>query len=208
MTLYRRGDKGEEVKRIQRALNLLPDGVFGTLTEERVREFQRENGIKADGIVGPATLIKLLPAIWKKSKRTITEIIVHCTDTPEGREVTVEDVRRWHRQQGWTDIGYHYFIGLDGKVHEGRSIDIAGAHCQGHNSHSIGVAYAGGRAATGKAPKDPRTPAQKEALALLLLGLCYIYKGAKIYGHRDFAAKACPSFDARAEYKKYENGFS
>lgn len=208
MTLYRRGDKGEEVKRIQKALHLLPDGVFGALTEERVREFQQANGIKADGIVGPATLIKLLPSIWKKSKRAITEIIVHCTDTPEGREVTVEDVRRWHRQQGWTDIGYHYLVGLDGKVHEGRSVDIAGAHCQGHNSHSIGVAYVGGRAATGKEPKDTRTNAQRAALARLLLDLCCIYKGARIYGHRDFAAKACPSFDARKEYRNYEHCFS
>ena len=140
--------------------------------------------------------IKFIP-----SKRKITEIIVHCTATPEGRDVTVDEVRRWHKAQGWNDIGYHYMVYRDGTVHEGRNVDVAGAHCYGHNSKSIGVVYVGGYATDGKTAKDTRTAEQKEALLRLLKELRALYPNAVIYGHRDFAAKPCPCFDARREYK-------
>ena len=63
--------------------------------------------------------------------KEINKVIVHCTATPEGRHTTVKDVRRWHLDRGWSDIGYHYLIYLDGTVHEGRSIEIQGAHTKG-----------------------------------------------------------------------------
>ena len=100
MITYKRGSTGEMVKQIQEALNLLPDGIFGITTEQAVREFQRNKGLKADGIVGPATLARLVPLKFKKSSRVITEIIVHCSATPEGKDYTVDDIRNWHRQQG------------------------------------------------------------------------------------------------------------
>jgi len=134
-------------------------------------------------------------------KRTISEIIVHCTATPEGKPFTVEDIRRWHKAQGWSDIGYHYVVYLDGTVHKGRDVSIAGAHCLGHNAHSIGVSYIGGVDAQGH-PKDTRTPQQKAALLMLLKKLKRLYPHASIHGHRDFAAKACPSFDATQEYSQ------
>ena len=195
---YKRGSRGEIVRQIQKALHLYPDGIFGPLTEERVKQFQKERGI-----VGPATLALLIPARLKKSKRIINEIIIHCTATPEGRECTVTEIRRWHIQRGFTDIGYHYVIHLDGRVEEGRNIDIAGAHCTGHNANSIGVVYVGGCAKDGKTPKDTRTEAQKSALANLLLDLRKLYPRATIHGHRDFANKACPSFDATQEYRRF-----
>jgi N-acetylmuramoyl-L-alanine amidase len=201
MTLYQRGSSGEMVRQIQKALHLLPDGIFGIVTEEAVRKFQLSNGLKSDGIVGPATLALLIPQRWKKSCRTISEIIVHCTATPEGKPYTVDDIRRWHKAQGWSDIGYHYVVYLDGSVHEGRDVDVAGAHCAGQNAHSIGVAYVGGVAADGRTPKDTRTDAQRRNLVILLKALRRIYPQARIYGHRDFAEKACPSFDAWREYK-------
>lgn len=212
MTIYKQGSRGEIVKQIQRALKLYPDGIYGTLTEERVREFQAAHGLKADGMVGPATLARLLPPVvatvlkLKKSRRTITEIIVHCTATPEGKDYTVDDIRRWHTMpvskggRGWSDIGYHYIIDRYGHVHDGRDVDVSGAHCAGHNSHSIGVAYIGGCARNGRDPKDTRTLAQKATLLNLLTDLRKLYPMAKIHGHRDFAAKACPSFDATNEY--------
>ena len=61
MLVYKRGSRGDVVKEIQRALNLYPDGIYGLLTEERVKEWQKEHGLKADGIVGPATMARLLP---------------------------------------------------------------------------------------------------------------------------------------------------
>lgn len=132
--------------------------------------------------------------------RTINEIIVHCSATPEGRPTTVGDIRSWHKQRGFKDIGYHYVVYLDGSIHAGRPESAIGAHCTGHNRNSIGVCYIGGVAKDCKTPKDTRTEAQKRALVLLLKELKRRYPRAKIYGHRDFAAKACPSFDARKEY--------
>jgi N-acetylmuramoyl-L-alanine amidase len=182
-------------------LHLLPDGIFGTLTRDAVTQFQVKNRLKADGIVGPATLSKLIPARFKRSKRRITEIIVHCSATPEGKDYTVFDIRRWHKQQGWSDIGYHYVVYRNGHIEAGRDVDIIGAHCEGHNAHSIGVCYIGGVARDGKTPKDTRTLAQKASLISVLTELRQMYPQAKIYGHRDFAHKDCPSFDAKLEYK-------
>ena len=203
MTLYKIGSQGEVVRQIQKALHLYPDGIFGPLTEERVKQFQKEHGLTVDGIVGPATLAKLIPTRLKKSKRMINEIIVHCTASPEGRECSVAEIRQWHRLRGFSDIGYHYVIHLDGRVEEGRDVDIAGAHCTGHNTHSIGVVYVGGCAKDGKTPKDTRTEAQKSAIANLLIDLRKLYPRATIHGHRDFANKACPSFDATHEYRRF-----
>ena len=75
--------------------------------------------------------------------RVIDEIIVHCTATPQGRAVSVDDIDRWHRQRGFAGIGYHFVVYLDGTVHTGRPIGLAGAHCKGHNAHSIGICYVG-----------------------------------------------------------------
>ena len=135
--------------------------------------------------------------------RTINEIILHCTATPEGKDYDVETIRRWHVQgNGWRDIGYHYVIYRDGTIHLGRPLDQTGAHTSGHNASTIGIVYVGGCAADGKTPKDTRTPAQKEALRTLCKVLCDTLGITKISGHRDYAAKACPSFDVKAWRKE------
>lgn len=133
--------------------------------------------------------------------RKIDTIIIHCADTPEGRDDRAADIRRWHKAKGWDDIGYHYVIDLDGTIEPGRPIEKAGAHCVGYNANSIGVCYIGGADAQTRKPKDTRTQAQKAALLSLLKYLVAKYPGAKIYGHRDFSAKPCPSFDAKKEYE-------
>lgn len=196
------------VKQIQKALKLYPDGIYGVATEEAVRAFQVQNGLKADGIVGPATLAKLLPARLKKSRRTIREIIIHCTATQEGKEYTVEQIRADHKRQGWSDIGYHYVIYRDGSIHNGRDVDVIGAHCVGHNANSIGICYVGGLENKSGVPyaklkaKDTRTLRQKAALLNLLMDLRKQYPQAKIYGHHDFEPrKECPCFDAKSEYR-------
>jgi N-acetylmuramoyl-L-alanine amidase len=78
---------------------------------------------------------------------------------------------------------------------------MPGAHCEGQNANSIGICYAGGLAADGKTPKDTRTVAQKAALLKLIRDLKLKYPGATVHGHREFANKACPCFDAKSEYK-------
>ena len=131
--------------------------------------------------------------------RKIDKIIVHCAATPEGRDYTVADIDRWHKQRGWQGIGYHYVVYRDGSVHTGRPVEQIGAHCSGYNASSIGVCYIGGCAADGKTQKDTRTPAQREALRDLVELLRAEYPGATVHGHREFAAKACPSFDVRTD---------
>lgn len=129
----------------------------------------------------------------RENPRKITEIILHCSATPEGRDVTAAQIDLWHRQRGFSRIGYHYVVRLDGSVEPGRSEKEAGAHCSGHNSHSIGVCYIGGCDAEMK-PKDTRTSAQRAVLREIVDDLRRRYPSAKIHGHYEFAAKACPSF--------------
>lgn len=131
------------------------------------------------------------------SMRKITKIILHCSATPEGRDYTVADINRWHKQRGWRGIGYHYVVYRDGSVHPGRPVEQIGAHTSGHNANSIGVCYVGGLATDGKTPKDTRTPAQRAALRNLVEQLRTEYPNVTIHGHREFAAKACPCFDVK-----------
>jgi len=224
MTILKIGSKGETVKQVQKALHLLPDGIYGQLTEEAVMDFQRENNLTIDGKVGPATMAKLMVAIAsqhtiqpKKSKRMIDEIIVHCTATPEGQDCTIHQIRASHKKRGFSDIGYHYIVFRDGSIHEGRDVNIVGAHCKNHNAHSIGVSYVGGLenkpgvAYEKLKAKDTRTDEQKASLKALLKNLRVLYPKAKIIGHRDTSPdlngngmiepnewiKECPSFDAK-----------
>ena len=76
--------------------------------------------------------------------RQIKEIIIHCSDSPEGRNDTANDIRSWHKKRGFNDIGYHYVILLDGTIEVGRAEDQIGAHCSNHNANSIGICYIGG----------------------------------------------------------------
>lgn len=131
--------------------------------------------------------------------RPVTEIIIHCAATPEGKHFTAADIDRWHREQGWAGIGYHYVVLLDGTVEIGRPLDKIGAHVSGRNENTIGVVYIGGLDAKGQA-KDTRTDAQKAALLKLCRELLDRYPSIKtISGHNQYAAKACPSFDVRKD---------
>jgi len=117
--------------------------------------------------------------------RQINKIIVHCSATREGENYTVDTIRSWHVDgRGWSDIGYHFYIDLYGEIHKGRDI-----------------AKIGGVEADGKTPKDTRYDCQKDSLLAVLRTLKAMYPEATIHGHRDFANKACPSFDATEEYK-------
>ena len=197
MDTLKLGSRGTDVITLQKKLNLHQDGIFGSLTEEAVKEFQKSNGLTVDGIVGTKTWAKLGVT---SNNRNIKEIIVHCSATPEGKDFTVSDIKKWHLQRGFSDIGYHWVVYRDGTIVSGRPESVSGAHCTGHNSISIGVCYIGGCASDGKTPKDTRTPAQKEYLIKLLKTLKSKYPKASIHGHREFANKACPSFDAKKEY--------
>ena len=138
--------------------------------------------------------------------RRIDKIILHCSATREGRNYDVEEIRRWHLRRGWSDIGYHYLIHLDGTIETGRPIEKMGAHTVGQNRNSIGICYVGGVEATRNSkgkfkPKDTRTPEQKDSLIVLMHHLIYTYNhNMTIHGHNEYANKACPSFNVQEEY--------
>jgi N-acetylmuramoyl-L-alanine amidase len=143
--------------------------------------------------------------------RRIGLIAVHCTATLAGRPFDVAAIRAMHKAQGWSDIGYHWLIGINGERWEGRPESIAGSHIKGHNAGSIGVCYVGGIGTNGR-PADTRTDLQKQELADLLKDKRRQYPRARIRGHRDMSPdkdgdgvverhewlKECPCFDVVA----------
>ncbi len=135
--------------------------------------------------------------------RHIDSIVIHCSDTTAGRNVTAADIRSWHKARGFVDIGYHFVITLDGKIETGRPVEKIGAHCkqQRMNHISIGICYIGGKTADGRSYADTRTDAQKVALHSLVTRLRKQYgiPADRVFGHRDFAPKACPCFDVHKE---------
>ena len=138
-------------------------------------------------------------------------LFIHCTATPEGREVTSDDIRRWHTSpiakggRGWRQVGYTDMFHIDGsrerlvKNNEDAYVDAweitNGA--KGYNSTSRHIVYVGGVAKDGKTPKDTRTRSQMEALKRYVLEFHKRFPDVYIGGHNKVAPKACPSFDVQ-----------
>lgn len=140
--------------------------------------------------------------------RNINKIILHCSATKEGKDFDIEDIREWHKQRNFIDVGYHYVIKLDGTIQDGRDIRTIGAHCKGQNYGSIGICYIGGLDYEGKG-KDTRTKEQKESLLILIDELldAYYLTIDDVYCHYQFAKKLCPCFlieDFKEEYLNYK----
>ena len=131
--------------------------------------------------------------------RKIKKVIIHCSATPKGRNVKTDTIRDWHLAKGWSDIGYHYVIELDGQIQVGRPVELLGAHTRGENKGSIGICYVGGMNLPMTHQEDTRTDEQKESLICLIADLRKRYPAITIHPHSDFSAKACPSFDVHAE---------
>lgn len=128
--------------------------------------------------------------------RPIEKIIIHCSATPEGRDVKTETIKQWHLDMGFSDIGYHYVIELDGQMKEGRPLEVVGAHVRGQNNNSIGICYVGGCDEQMK-PKNTLNKCQEEQLIAVLKWLKEKFPKATIHGHNEFSAKACPSFNVQ-----------
>ena len=134
--------------------------------------------------------------------RDVKWIVVHCTATEAGREVSKDDLIAWHcspRGNGWSNPGYHYLVHLDGSVSSLLSTHLVANGARGYNAHSVHVAYVGGLS-KGK-PHDTRTSAQKGAILLLLWMLKKQFPAAEIVGHRDLpgVTKACPCYDVQRD---------
>ena len=132
--------------------------------------------------------------------RDLNRIILHCSATREGKDFSVDTIRDWHvNGRGWSDIGYHWVIRLDGSIEVGRPLEKSGAHTKGHNKDSVGVCYIGGCDADGK-PKDTMNPEQEKAWRMIVLSLRTLYGDLTIHGHNEFANKACPSFIVKEKF--------
>jgi N-acetylmuramoyl-L-alanine amidase len=107
--------------------------------------------------------------------REINYIVIHCAATKPSMDVPIERVRKWHLDRGWSDIGYHYYITRDGKIHKGRDLSVIGAHVSGYNKNSIGICYEGGINEKGD-PEDNRTDEQKKALLKVVKVLKFVFK--------------------------------
>lgn len=140
--------------------------------------------------------------------RKIENIVIHESDTPPWREVTVEDIDSWHRGKKYkrnaarrkalnphlTSIGYQFVIYLDGSLHTGRAEDEIPAAVQNHNATSINICLAG---------KGLYTPEQWQSLQMCVTMLKAKYPKAAVKGHYQFdtaiaQGKTCPDFDVPA----------
>ena len=146
-------------------------------------------------------------------KTPIDTIMIHCTATPPRREVSVRELDSWHKARNfepYTDpktgkkiyAGYHLLVHIDGSYERIRPDEHRGQHCTqcNMNNRAVSICYVGG-VDTDTRPCDTRTDAQKRTLLSLVKTMRTKYPDARIVGHRDYAPKACPSFDAKSEYK-------
>jgi N-acetyl-anhydromuramyl-L-alanine amidase AmpD len=138
-----------------------------------------------------------------KKRNSTAFIVVHGAWTPPDVDIGAQDIREWHLDKGWDDIGYHFVIRRDGHVERGRPWDLVGAHTRGSNEISVAICLAGG-----KEPRQPTgagrwefnyTYAQLDILKRLIDALLLQYPGAEVVGHRDLdGRRACPGFDVKA----------
>lgn len=117
----------------------------------------------------------------------ITRVMVHCSDSPQGRGDDAATIHAWHKERGFDGVGYHAVITEDGTVQAGRPEYWQGAHVKGHNRESLGVCLIG---------RDSFTDEQLDALFDYLVDVCNRHPRAVVYGHRDLDdGKDCPGFD-------------
>lgn len=137
--------------------------------------------------------------------RQLDIIIIHCSATPPSMDIGAEEIRKWHLERGFSDIGYHYVIKRNGELEVGRPLDKPGAHCKGHNARSIGVCLVGGAEKQGGKLISACnfTELQWSALDLLVSSLLEKYPSIQsVRGHNEFAAKDCPCFDVQEWLKR------
>lgn len=136
--------------------------------------------------------------------RHVSMLVIHCSASKDGVPVSVETIREWHLARGFTDIGYHFVIDVDGAINPGRPVEEPGAHAKGFNAHSLGICLVGGSTGHGR-----YSQAQWDSLRDLVDALRTQYAANRIVGHRDLSPdldgdgivepnewiKMCPSFD-------------
>lgn len=140
------------------------------------------------------------------ARKRVELLVLHCTATPEGRDISADDVRKMHSARGWAVPGYHRLIKLDGSIEKLVSFNADGwvdprevaNGVRGFNDRSIHVAYAGGMTRDMSAAKDTRTVEQLASMEMVVKAIIKLFPSIKVAGHNQLAAKACPSFDTVA----------
>lgn len=138
--------------------------------------------------------------MFKKPRRTISRVFLHCSasDNPLHDNTVVID--GWHRQRGFTQIGYHYYISKDGKLHEGRPINSTPAAQEGHNTGTIAICLGG-------LDVDKFTFKQFHTLRKLCSQIRDAIPKVTFHGHTEVnPAKTCPVFPYRAILGLDKNG--
>lgn len=134
-------------------------------------------------------------------------LCIHCTATPEGRQVFPDDIKRWHMSpppngRGWSRVGYSEMIMLSGamvRLQDYNEDDVVDSWeltngAVGINNKTRHIVYVGGTDKKGK-PKDTRTQEQIETMRSYVRDFVKKHPDTKVCGHNQFANKACPSFD-------------
>ena len=126
-------------------------------------------------------------------------IVIHCSQTRPSQNVGAKEIDRWHRENGWTMIGYGKVIKRDGTVEQGRADDAVQAHVKGYNHCSYGLCLVGGAEEKDwQQPSDNFTGEQFESLKKTLEELLLKYPDAQIVGHYNLDEnKTCPNFNVR-----------
>jgi len=117
-------------------------------------------------------------------------LIVHCSATDLQYMDDIVPIRWGHiHDNGWQDIGYHFFITKKGQLQLGRPLDVVGAHAEGFNTQSIGICLSG---------QFEFEELQYAAAAILIDALKKYLPSLKpkfIFPHRHFNVyKTCPNF--------------
>lgn len=147
--------------------------------------------------------MKIIETDWKwnnsLTKRASTNYIA--LHHAEASTCTAQQIDEWHKANGWSGIGYHFFVRKNGEIYRGRPIDALGAHVQGMNYCSIGICAEGDYH-----NKDKVMPeAQKKSIKELIAYLKTVYNGAKVVGHKEIGDSDCPGrYYPLEEMKKYD----
>jgi N-acetyl-anhydromuramyl-L-alanine amidase AmpD len=129
--------------------------------------------------------------------RYIDLIVIHATDSKPSMNIGVKEIREWHLDRDWKDIGYHFVIRRDGTLEVGRQLETIGSHVLGHNDNSIGIALVGGMSEEGLDEVN-FTMEQYITLDMLITDLRMRFTSARVTGHYEFSTKTCPMFNVQA----------
>jgi N-acetylmuramoyl-L-alanine amidase len=119
------------------------------------------------------------------------KIILHCSDSPHGRDDGAKEIHRWHLERGWDGIGYNYVIKEDGTIENGRPEYWIPAGAKGYNKDTLHICLIGINEFTDK---------QFQSLSILLrdIMLRYDIKKKDILGHYQVSSKSCPNFNVQS----------